>query len=363
MTIGILGGGQLGRMLAQAAYPFGVRVRCFDPDPAASAGHVSQLVVGNYNDELALKEFSDGLDVVTYEFENVPVETIAYLEKTLKVYPSREALEIGQDRLKEKMFFKELGIPIAETRSAESAEEYFAAIRDLGYPVVVKTRRFGYDGKGQYLLKNERESRKVWEELRRSRVVLEQYIPFDGELSLLTVRSRSGSMAFYPLIRNNHREGILRMSRVPAAAGDLQSLAEQYAQSMMERLEYVGVFAIEFFQHDGKLLANEMAPRVHNSGHWTIEGAVTSQFENHIRAILDYPLGATAVQGSVTMVNLIGRLPDLNGILAIPDVHLHLYGKSPRKNRKIGHITIVAGDDLSMESKLTEVLNNIGHHE
>ena len=352
MTIGILGGGQLGRMLAMAAIPLGSRVRCLDPIPHSPAGAVAELITGNYDDPASLEMFSRGLDVVTYEFENIPLTTVRILEKNLQIYPSPKALEIGQDRLKEKLFFQNLGIPVPKYRAVESEDHYYTVVDELGYPLVAKTRRYGYDGKGQSFLRNESDARKAWNALHAEPLILEEFIPFDRELSLIGARRKSGQTVFYPLIENVHKNGILRISRAPFTDKHLQGQAEGFMKKIFEELQYVGVLTIEFFHYRGAILANEMAPRVHNSGHWTIEGAATSQFENHIRAVLDYPLGSTAPRGLAAMINLIGNVPDTSRIISFPDVHLHLYEKSPRKNRKLGHVTIVSDTLSAFDEKI-----------
>jgi len=316
-TVGIIGGGQLGRMLALAGIPLGLSFRFLDPAADAPAREVGELLVGAYDDPELLDRLSDGADAVTYEFENVPVTAA----RRVGAVPVPGALEATQDRLTEKRLFRRLEIPTA--RIDDEVETF---------PALLKTRRLGYDGKGQRLV-----------ETRPGTVpghVLEELVPFDRELSLLAVRARDGETRFYPLIENVHQEGILRTSRAPAANAP-QAKAEDYATRLLDALGYVGVLALELFEAGGELLANELAPRVHNSGHWTIEGAETSQFENHLRAILDLPLGSTEVRGEAVMVNLIGAAPAPEEILAIPGAHLHLYGKAPRPGRKLGHVTLL----------------------
>ncbi len=353
MTIGILGAGQLGRMLSMSAIPLGLQVRCIDPTPRPPAASVAEIITGNYEDPASLEMFARGLDVVTYEFENIPLSAVRILEKTAPVYPPPQALEIGQDRLKEKLFFQNLSIPVPKYRAVESEDNYYTVVDELGYPLVVKTRRYGYDGKGQFILRNESEARKAWNALRTEQLILEEFVSFDRELSLIGARSRSGKTVFYPLIANTHKNGILRLSRAPYRDKELQTRAEGYMKKIFDELHYVGVLTIEFFHYRGAILANEIAPRVHNSGHWTIEGAATSQFENHIRAVLDYPLGSTAPRGFAAMINLIGTVPDTARIISYPDVHLHLYEKSPRKNRKLGHVTIICDTLAALDENIT----------
>ncbi|HET7258382.1 MAG TPA: 5-(carboxyamino)imidazole ribonucleotide synthase [Candidatus Acidoferrum sp.] len=344
MSIGILGGGQLGYMLALAGYPLGLRFRFLDPSPEAPVGRIAPRVTGDFSDRAALEKFAHGLEVVTYEFENVPVDAVHFLAKKVSVFPPPGALEAAQDRLREKQLFEKLGIPTTEFASVPAASDLDAALKKVGLPAVLKTRRMGYDGKGQWILKSQEDVRIAKEGLPRQPFIAERFVPFTREISVLAVRGKAGETAFYPLVENHHRKGILRLSLAPApsVSPQIQRAAEEAARMVLESLNYVGVLAIEFFEHDGQLLANEMAPRVHNSGHWTIEGAVTSQFENHLRAINGFPLGSTTAIGSSAMINLIGEVPQPAKVLAIPSAHLHLYGKEPREGRKLGHVTLRA---------------------
>jgi len=351
MIVGVLGGGQLGRMLALAGYPLGLRFRFLDPAPEAPAAHLAErLPVDDYENLDALKRFAHGLTVVTYEFENVPLAAARFLEERVPVYPPPAALEVSQERLAEKTFFQQLGIPVPPFASVDSPKDLTRALKTIGLPAVLKTRRFGYDGKGQIVLREEADARELPFEEPHRPLILEGFVPFTRELSLLSVRGRDGSTVFYPLVENHHRDGILRLTLAPAPDLDpqLQAEAEAVAAQALEALNYVGVLAIEFFEHAGRLLVNEMAPRVHNSGHWTIEGAETSQFENHLRAILGYPLGATDPVGCSAMVNLIGDIPDPAALLAIPHAHLHRYGKTSRPGRKVGHITLRTPDRATL---------------
>jgi len=316
VIVGVIGGGQLGRMLALAGIPLGLSFRFLDPAADAPAGEVGELLVGAYDDPELLDRLADGAEAVTYEFENVPVEAA----RRVGAIPGAAALEAAQDRLAEKQLFRRLGIPTA--RIDDEVETF---------PALLKTRRLGYDGKGQRLV-----------ETRPGTVpghVLEERVAFDRELSLLAVRGRDGDTRFYPLVENAHEGGILRTSRAPAADAP-QAEAEEFGTRILDALGYVGVLALELFDVGGKLLANELAPRVHNTGHWTIEGSATSQFENHLRAILGLPLGSTESRPSL-LVNLIGSAPRAEDVLAHPGAHLHLYGKEPRPGRKLGHVTIV----------------------
>jgi 5-(carboxyamino)imidazole ribonucleotide synthase len=325
--IGCLGGGQLGRMLALAAAPLGVRFRFLDPASDACAGDVGELLVGAYDDPALLDRLADGVDAVTYEFENVPVEAA----RRVHAVPDAYALEQGQDRLVEKELFRTLGIPTAR----------FGTLDDTGVPALVKSRRLGYDGKGQRVVESP--------EVLGASELAEEIVPFERELSILAARGRDGEAVFYPLVENEHRDGILAVSRVPAQHAP-QREAVKIASSLLDALGYVGVLAVELFEVDGKLLANEFAPRVHNTGHWTIDGAVTSQFENHVRAVLGLPLGATDALREAVMVNLVGDMPPLDRLLAVPGAHVHLYGKAPRPGRKLGHVTLVdAGEDAIAE--------------
>ena len=340
-----MGAGQLGRMLALAGYPLGHRFRFLDPASDSPAGLLADHLAFDYADTSAFQKFAKGLDVITYEFENVPVHAARYLEQFVPVYPPPIALEKAQDRFVEKSFFCQLGISTPRFTTKFVKEEVQAA----GFPAVLKTRRLGYDGKGQRIVQSDVEL----ENQESNTMILEELIEFDRELSILGVRTRTGEIKFYPLVENHHREGILRLSLVMGnVSAQLQKQAEDYATRLMVALEYVGVLAVEFFEKDGRLLANEMAPRVHNSGHWTIEGAVTSQFENHIRAVTSAPLGGTSPLGACAMVNLIGNLPDINSILEIDGAYLHLYDKAPRPKRKVGHVTFVEKDSETLQRKL-----------
>jgi 5-(carboxyamino)imidazole ribonucleotide synthase len=357
VTIGILGGGQLGYMLALAGYPLGLHFRFLDPSPEAPVGRIAQRVTADYTDQAALEKFASGLELITYEFENVPVEAANFLAERVPVYPPPAALEAAQDRLAEKDLFRKLGIATTEFGPVSNPGELDAAVKALGLPAVLKTSRMGYDGKGQWILRTAEDVAKAKSELPPVKLILERFVPFSRELSVLAVRSRNGETAIYPLVENHHRNGILRLSLAPAPhlEPSIQRAAERAAHRILESLKYVGVLAIEFFEHQGELLANEMAPRVHNSGHWTIEGAVTSQFENHLRAVLGLPLGSTGPAGHCAMLNLIGDLPESAAVLAVPDAHLHLYGKSPRSGRKLGHVTLRAASPERLALRLSEL--------
>lgn len=373
MTIGILGGGQLGYMLALAGYPLGLHFRFLDPSPEAPVGRIATRITAQYNDRAALKKFAAGLELVTYEFENVPVEAARFLAEHVPVLPPPAALEAAQDRLNEKRLFQKLGIATTEFVPVAGREALDAAVKQIGLPAILKTSRMGYDGKGQWILRTTEDVSKLKSELPAAAAtreqsdteptqpnppfLLERLVPFTRELSVLAVRGRTGETAVYPLVENHHRGGILRLSIAPAPQLDrtVQHHAEGAARRVLDALQYVGVLAIEFFEHEGRLLANEMAPRVHNSGHWTIEGAVTSQFENHLRAVVGLPLGSTSAIGSSAMLNLIGDIPDSAEVLAVRDAHLHLYGKSARTGRKLGHVTLRASSPEQLASRLGEL--------
>ncbi|CAN5191718.1 5-(carboxyamino)imidazole ribonucleotide synthase [soil metagenome] len=351
MKIGILGAGQLGRMLAEAGRALDMEFRFLDPATEISARGAGEHVVAAYEDIDALEEFARGLDAITYEFENVPLESVRWLNQRVPVFPPPDALRSAQDRLFEKNFFTRCEIPTPPYRDFFFRDEYDDALRTLGLPAVMKTRRFGYDGKGQRVLRSQPVVELAWKDLNGIPLFLEGFVPFDREVSLIAVRARDGEFAFYPLIENHHREGILRLSIAPAAVSSFQQvIAEGYARKIMEELNYVGVLTIEFFVSGDKLLANEMAPRVHNSGHWTIEGAETSQFENHLRAVSGLPLGSTAPRGRSAMINLIGTIPD--AARALDGAHFHDYEKSPRAGRKLAHLTLSAESWAQLSGQL-----------
>ena len=356
MKVGILGAGQLARMIALAGYPLGLKFVFLDPSPDACAGKLGEHLLGEYNDEKLLAELAEHADVVTYEFENVPANVANFLGERTTVYPPPRALQIGQDRLVEKNFFSELGIPTPDFAVIDTLEDLKIAVARLGFPAILKTRTLGYDGKGQVLLKPETDLAHAWEAVRGYDCILEAFVPFNREVSIIAARNVSGEIRFYPLSENQHQGGILRVAECKAD-DPLQTQAEDYVSRLMYVLDYVGVIALELFDVDGKLLANEFAPRVHNSGHWTLEGAETSQFENHLRAILDLPLGSTASVGKAAMVNFIGGLPETGDVLAIPDAHLHLYGKSPRKGRKVAHATVRTEYKRQYEESISKLKN------
>ena len=357
--IGIIGGGQLGRMLALAGYPLGFSFCCLDPSENSPMGQVAQQIRANYDDETALLGLAARSDVITYEFENVPVNAARELAQRVAVYPPPNALEVSQDRVYEKRCFVRLGIPTPRFVEVNASDDLANAIQHTGLPCVLKTRRLGYDGKGQWVLRTQADVTAAENDLRQhpspTGYILEAFVPFERELSIIAARNTNGELAFYPLTHNVHREGILRVSQSPSKNAP-QTLAEDYATRVLNDLNYVGVLAIEFFEKNGELIANEMAPRVHNSGHWTQDGAVTSQFENHLRAICGLPLGATQVHGYAAMVNLIGTVPDVSDVLSVPGAHVHLYGKTPRAGRKLGHINVVASSEAELQLRLGQIL-------
>jgi 5-(carboxyamino)imidazole ribonucleotide synthase len=352
VNIGVLGGGQLGRMLALAGYPLGHGFVFLDPAPEALCG-LGSHVVAAADDARALDELAGRVDLVTYEFENVPVSAVRALAARIPVYPSAEALAASQDRLLEKTLFTRLGIPTAPFAAVDTLDALERALDQIGLPAVLKTRRLGYDGKGQAVIRERRDAAGAWTALAGLPCIVEGFVRFGRELSCLGVRDRDGMMAFYPLVENRHEGGILRGSLAPApGSAALQREAAALVRRIAEHLDYVGVLALELFEAEGQLTANEMAPRVHNSGHWTIEGAETSQFENHVRAITGAPIGSTAPVGVSAMLNLIGSWPRPSGILALPGTHLHLYGKAPRTGRKVGHVTLRCDDRATLDERL-----------
>ncbi|WP_165323563.1 5-(carboxyamino)imidazole ribonucleotide synthase [Rhizorhabdus phycosphaerae] len=341
-TIGIVGGGQLGRMLSMAAAQLGYRCAIFAPEPSGPAADVSaRWVQGNYDDLDALQAFAQSVDLITYEFENIPVGPLEALRVPLAPHP--RALATAQDRATEKAFVKAIGGRPAPWAVVSSREDLDAAVKLIGAPAILKTRRFGYDGKGQARLKAAADADEAWASLAWEPAVLEGFVEFEREFSILVVRGRDGTIATWDPVLNVHEDGILALSTVPAGLSDATvEAAKALAGKIVTELDYVGVLAIEFFDTEAGPVFNEMAPRVHNSGHWTIEGAVTSQFENHIRAICGLPLGSTArAAPRVEMRNLIGeQASHWDLILSDPAAHLHLYGKGQaRPGRKMGHVT------------------------
>lgn len=371
MTLGILGGGQLAQMLALAARPLGIDCVFIDPNAASPAATVAAAIVAAYDDPAALHALAARVSVATYEFENVPDVAARELAARVPLLPSPESLRVSQDRLIEKETLRSLGIAVPEFHAVDDAAGLARAVTALGTPCVLKTRRLGYDGKGQTVVKDDSgaELSRAFDALGAGRVPLiaEAFVRFDRELSQLAVRDREGAIHFYPLTESRHEKGILRETHSPSPSpphsmssssgtSDLDLLAtraREQARRLAEHLRHVGVICLELFEREGELLANEMAPRVHNSGHWTIEGAVTSQFENHVRAVMGLPLGEThATAKRAAMLNLIGDVPDRRELLALPGVHAHLYGKRPAPGRKLGHVTLLDHDDGTFDTRL-----------
>lgn len=367
-TVGILGGGQLARMMALAGAPLGLRFLVLDSAPDACAGQFAPMVVGDYTDQAALAEFASRIDVATFDFENVPAESARWLIDRVPVFPIPRALAVAQDRLAEKTLFRELDIPVPAFAAISSREELEAAVAEIGVPCIVKTRRLGYDGKGQFRIKSTADIDAAWQALGTQAesvgLIVEAFVAFERELSVVAVRGRDGEFRAWPLTENWHVDGVLSASLAPASVGaDLHDTALSYARKLAEALDYVGVLALELFCRDGVLLANELAPRVHNSGHWTIEGSETSQFQNHLRAVLGVPLGSTRMIGHACMLNWIGAMPDPFPVLAEAGGHWHDYGKQPREGRKVGHATLRADTAQELAAALDQVGESLGREE
>ncbi|MBX3381160.1 MAG: 5-(carboxyamino)imidazole ribonucleotide synthase [Phycisphaeraceae bacterium] len=388
MLIGVLGGGQLGMMTAQAGVKLGHTFRFLDSAPDSPARVAGELQVGDFTDTDALRRFARGLGVVTWEFENVPCSAVQVLSRSVTAYPGIALLEIAQDRLSEKTAFREIGLAPARHLPVSSLHDLRDAVSDMGVPCILKTRRMGYDGKGQFLIRSRDDIDTAWKEIGQSQeLILEGFVEFEREVSLIACRAKGGAgvgtglgagarsagdvergsggrgIAFYPMPTNVHRAGILRVSRVGEGAEiepELEHAARAAVEKLMVGMDYVGVLTVEFFvvkKLDGgrALIANEMAPRVHNSGHWSIEGSHASQFENHCRAITGMELGSAAlVHPAAAMVNIVGAAPRAEDVQRVPGAYLHLYGKEPREGRKLGHITLV-GSREQVESGLSSL--------
>ena len=366
--VGILGGGQLARMLALSGAPLGLRLLVMDTVADACAGQFAPLLVGDYRDQQALAQFAEKVDVATFEFENVPAESAEWLAARVPVFPSPRALAVAQDRLAEKTLFRELGIPVPEFAAVSDRAGLDAALAAVGTPCILKTRRLGYDGKGQFRIRSLADANAAWEALGAQAgkvgLIVEAFVPFERELSVVAVRGRDGEFRTWPLTWNWHVDGVLSASLAPARVEPaLADTAIAHARRLAERLDYVGVFALELFCRDGVLLANELAPRVHNSGHWTLEGAETSQFQNHLRAVLGLPLGSTAMLGHACMLNWIGAMPEAGPVLAEPGGHWHDYGKEPRAGRKVGHATVRADNALELAAALERIGQALGRQD
>jgi 5-(carboxyamino)imidazole ribonucleotide synthase len=359
-TVGILGGGQLARMLALSGAPLGLRFRVLDTVADACAGQFAPLIVGDYRDEATLAEFARQVDVATFDFENVPAESAQWLSERIPVFPNPRALAVAQDRLAEKTLFRELGIPVPAFADVPDRAALDAAVAAIGTPCILKTRRLGYDGKGQFRIKSPADLDAAWAALGAQAasvgLILEGFVAFERELSVVAVRGRDGEFRTWPLTENWHVDGVLSASLAPARVdADMAARAFAHARALAEALDYVGVFALELFCRDRALLANELAPRVHNSGHWTIEGSETSQFQNHLRAVLGLPLGDTRMVGHACMLNWIGAMPDATAMLREPGGHWHDYGKEPRAGRKVGHATLRAETAAELAAALMRV--------
>ncbi len=349
MHIGIIGAGQLGRMMAISGIPLGMRFTMYDRRADVPGAAVADLVVGDFDDLRRLRQFARRVQVVTFDWENVPVASVRAVAGIVPVWPPPAALAVGQDRIAEKELFVRLGIPVVPYAVVDDRAGLMRAVAAIGTPGILKTRRLGYDGKGQVRIRRSADGEAAWQRLRGSPLVYERLVRFSREVSLVAARDRAGHTAFYPLAENLHEHGILAMTRAPWRHAGLQRTAERHVARLLAALRYVGVLCVEFFVERGRLVANEMAPRVHNSGHWTIEGAETSQFENHLRAIAGLPLGSTRARGHAVMVNLIARMPRAAAVAAASGAHLHDYGKAPRPRRKLGHLTAVCASPAARE--------------
>lgn len=358
-TVGIVGGGQLGRMMALAGYPLGLDFLFLDRSGDTPAAQVAPSLVGEFTDQRLLRELARRSEVLTFDWENVSIDSLRALGRSARIAPSLAALAMSQDRINEKKLFTKLGIPTTRHAAVQSAASLERALRDIGLPGVLKTRRLGYDGKGQAVVRTREEAHRALAALAGAALIYEEFIPFDYEVSIIGARNRQGEIVVYPLNRNLHREGILRLTRAPSGNAALQRRAAGHLRRVLEHYRYEGVLNIEFFVRNGRLVANETAPRVHNSGHWTIEGAATSQFENHLRAILGLPLGATDARGHAAMINLIGTLPARERFLGERELHWHDYGKSARPGRKVGHITLIERSAAARDARAQRMLRRI----
>lgn len=356
--IGIFGGGQLGRMMALAATSLNARCSFYEPTPDCPANVIGSVFGDDSNSETAVGAFLDSADVFTYEFENISTDLVRRIADHKPVYPSIESLRISQNRLNEKRLFAELNIPSARFYEIRQETDIVRAAADLGLPLVIKTVTQGYDGRGQFLLKNEGQIADAWASLgAQAPLIAEEFVHFRRELSIIAVRGHDGKSVCYPLTENTHHQGILSHSIAPApfVEDDVQMTAEKYISTLLTHLDHVGALTLEMFETRHGLVANETAPRVHNSGHWSIEGSHCSQFENHIRAILGLPLGSTYCAEPTAMINIIGQHPRTEDILQIDDAHLHLYGKIERPARKLGHITVTARTHHDLEDKVKKI--------
>ncbi len=364
-TVGILGAGQLARMLAQAGQSMGLEFIFLDPAKDACAAEFGEHICAAWDDQTALTRLGQRADVVTFDFENVPEASAGLIESLCPVFPSPRALYKSQDRLREKTMMQELGIPVAPFYPVSSRPDLMAAVEEIGLPCVLKTRRLGYDGKGQAVLRFQEDMERAWQALGDFELICEGFISFDAECSIIAARGGDGRTVFWPLTRNLHRDGMLAISKAPAFDSRLQARAEALVQRILDHLDYRGVIALELFLKDGELMANEFAPRVHNSGHWSIDGALTSQFENHLRAICGLPLGDTKSLFYALMFNLIGAMPECVKAqradhLSIPGVHWNDYHKAEREGRKIGHVTLTAENESLLWARGAQLASQLG---
>ncbi len=373
--IGVLGGGQLGRMLGLAGIPLGFRFVFLDPAADACASAAGQLLRADFSDTSAARKLAGLVDVATFDFENVPETTARALEETCPLYPASNALGASQDRLAEKDLLCQLGIAVPAYYPVSSRTDLLEGLDRLGYPAVLKTRRLGYDGKGQAVLRDQEDLERAWQKLGDCDLILEEFVAFEAECSLIAVRAQQGETRYWPLTQNVHSNGILALSLPGVFNEALQAEAENQMRKLLDHFDYCGVLTMEFFLWKGYLLVNEIAPRVHNSGHWTIDGAACSQFENHVRAIAGLPLGDSSMTGYSLMFNWIGEMPDQKKLMAVPGLHWHDYGKTARPGRKIGHATLTAASRSQLEdnarriaeieggefSALLEILNKGDH--
>lgn len=352
-TLGIFGGGQLARMLALAAAPLGVRCRVYEPGAEPCAAPYADIVRADWDDRAALASFASGLSAATFDFENVPTASAEAVAHTVPIRPSPAALAVAQDRLGEKQCFNGLGLATPHFIAVDDLAGLKRAVEALALPAVLKTRRLGYDGKGQFVLRAGADIERAWQTLGGVPLILEAFVPFARELSVIAVRGLDGDFRPWALTQNWHRDGVLALSLAPAPdPRGLARRASAIAERLALHLNYVGVLTVELFEHDDQLLVNEMAPRVHNSGHWTIEGAQTSQFANHVRAVLGLALGTTESRGPAAMINFVGAMPSRDAALRVPGLNWHDYGKTPKPGRKLGHATLIADDAAELHRRL-----------
>ena len=354
MKIGVLGNGQLAQMMALAGISLGHEFVFFDENPEGIVSNLGKNIITRPGDEQQLMEFADSVDIITVEKEHIPKSTLKALDATSKLMPGSKAVFIAQDRLLEKQFLQSVSITLADYYEINSLEQLQQSASDHGDTLILKTRHEGYDGKGQFVIKDPQQCADAWQQLSTDKLVAEQRIKFSREVSMICARNAKGDTCFYPVAENVHQNGILALSSV-RVNDPMQSKAQEHARRILEGLDYVGVLGCEFFEVDGELLVNEIAPRVHNSGHWTMDGSYTSQFENHIRAILNLPLGLTDAHSDCIMFNLIGEVPDASRVLEIAGTNLHDYGKQARSGRKLGHINLCENNTQNMQSSISQL--------